>query len=306
MLGFIARRVAQGAVALLVLVTLAFLMSRATGDPRDLLLPPTATAEDYADLGRDLGLDRPAIEQYTLYLRNLLAGDLGRSVRTRGPVTDLVLERLVASAHLAGAAFVLVVTIGLPLGVFSARRRGSRIDVFAKGLALVGQSAPAFWVGILLIQIFAVTLRWFPSGSYQGLRYIVLPAVTLSLFGIAALTRLMRSSVLEQLDKDFVDFARSKGLSERLVIWKHVARNAMLPVISFLGVLFAATITQQIVIETVFGWPGLGQLTYASVLNRDFPVVQGVVLGAGVIAISINLLTDISYAYLDPRIRREG
>lgn len=304
MVGFIVRRCGQAAVTLLILSVVAFAMGRATGDPRDLLLPPAATEEDYELLGRELGLDEPLLVQYGVYLRNALIGDLGRSLRTRGPVVSLLGERMAASAQLGVAALTIAVVSGVLLGVASARRRDTPIDVLVKFLALFGQSAPAFWVGMLLIQLFAVQLRWFPSGTYQGgVQYLVLPALTLSLFGVAGIARLMRSSMLDVLDSEYIKYARIKGLPESTVVWKHAVRNALLPVVGFGGVLLANIVTQAIVVETVFAWPGIGQLTYSAVLNRDFPVVQGVVLLAGAFAIVVNTVVDIIYGYLDPRIR---
>jgi peptide/nickel transport system permease protein len=211
--------------------------------------------------------------------------------------------RLLASARLAVAAFVLTFAVGIPLGVASAVRRGGIIDRFVKVFALVGMSTPSFWIGILLIQIFAVTLGWLPTGTAEGADSIVLPAITLALFGTAGVTRLVRSTMLDCLDSEFVKLARAKGLSESVVILRHALRNSLLPVVSFGGLFFVNLVTLTLVVETVFSWPGMGTLTYTAIVARDFPVIQGVTLVAGAIAIFVNLIIDILYVYLDPRIR---
>lgn len=292
----------QAFLALFVLAVIVFAASHATGDPRFLLLPADATREDFDRLGEALGLDRPLLTQFSIFLGDTLQGDLGRSVIFRVSVASLLAERLVASIQLAVVAFAISIAVGVPLGMLGAVYRGTAVDRTVKFVSLVGQSAPAFFVGIILVQVFAVQLGLLPSGSNRGASSYVLPAVTLALYGIAAIARLLRSSMLEVLDSEFVKLARAKGLSERRVIWRHVVRNALLPVVSFGGLFFISLLTIAVVVETVFAWPGLGQLTFQAILNRDFPVIQGVVLLAGALAILINALVDLSYAYIDPRI----
>jgi peptide/nickel transport system permease protein len=288
---------------LLVLSVIVFAVSRLTGDPRALLISSQVSPEEYQEIGEELGLERSYFAQYMLFLRDALRGDLGNSFRSNEPVTAVLQERLGASAELAVAAIVLSWCIGIPLGVVAARRRGTFADGGVKFLALAGQSLPSFWVGIVLIQIFAVWLALLPAGGRGGLQHLILPALTLSFFGIAGIARLLRSGMLDVVDSEFVKLARAKGMPENIVIWKHALKNALLPVVSFAGIYFINIITLAIVVEVVFAWPGLGQLTYNSILARDYPMIQGVVLLGGAIAILGNSLIDIAYSFLDPRIR---
>jgi peptide/nickel transport system permease protein len=296
-------RLGQAIAALAVLSVVTFVVSRLTGNPLDLMLSPEATRAQYAQVAHELGIDRPLLVQYGLFVLKALHGDLGDSYRSGVPVTQLVTERLWASAQLSAAALAETVLVGVPLGVLSARRAGHAIDSIVKSVALLGQSLPSFWVGIVLIEVFAVRLGWLPAGGAQKASSIVLPSATLALYGIASIARLLRSSMLDVLGAEFVKLARAKGLSETRVIWKHALRNALLPVVSYAGLFFVNLLTLSVVVEVVFAWPGLGQLTYTAILSRDFPVIQGVVLLAGTVAILVNLATDVMYVYLDPRIR---
>jgi peptide/nickel transport system permease protein len=299
----VASRVLQSLGTLLLLSVVVFGVSRLTGDPRELLLPPETTQEDWDRMGRVLGLDKPVTEQYATFLGGALRGDLGYSFRAREPVIALIEDRIPASLRLGLLGMALVLFVGIPLGVVSAIYRGTIVDKFATLLALFGVSAPGFWVGIVLIEVFAVSLRWFPAGTDSEPSSVVLPAITVALFGIAGLTRLTRSGMLETLDTEYVKLARAKGLSESTVVWKHAFRNALIPVVTFAGVILVNLVTLGIVVETVFAWPGLGRLTYVAILTRDFPLVQGLVLTIGASAAFVNLLVDILYVYIDPRIR---
>lgn len=305
MLRLIGARIIQGILALLVLTLIVFLMSRLSGNPLNLLLPVEATAEDRARLSDALGLNRSLFEQYARFLAALMQGDLGRSYGSSWPVTTLIAQRVPATVELALSA-LLISLIGIPLGVWAAQFRSTRIASVLQGVAAFGQAAPAFWLGILLIQIFAVGLRWLPAGSNQSLLNLVLPALTLAVFGIAGFSRLVRSSMLEMLDGDMVKFARSKGLSENVVLWKHALRNSLIPAVGYGGVFFAGLVSSSVVVEVVFAWPGIGLLTYDALVERDYPVIQGVVLYAGAVVIAVNLMIDILYVYLDPRIRYAG
>jgi peptide/nickel transport system permease protein len=296
-------RLGQALAALAVLSLVTFVVSRLTGNPLDLMLSPEATRADYAQVAHALGLDQPLWAQYGLFVLKVFHGDLGDSYRSGVPVTQLLTERLWASAQLSGVAMAETLLIGVPLGVLSARWAGHALDSIVKSIALLGQSMPSFWVGIVLIEVFAVRLGWLPAGGAQQASSLVLPSATLALYGIASIARLLRSTMLDVLGAEFVKLARAKGLSETWVIWKHALRNALLPVVSYAGLFFVNLITLSVVVEVVFAWPGLGQLTYTAILTRDFPVIQGVVLLAGTIAVSVNLFTDIAYVYLDPRIR---
>ncbi len=300
---YILRRLFQSVLALLALSLLIFLMSRLLGDPTVLMLPDDATKEDIAQLQRALGLDRSLPMQYWVFISNAVQGDFGRSIKGQMPVLDMLAERLPQSGKLAAVALGIAVLLAFPLGVVAAVKKGTYLDTMANMIAVLGQSLPQFWVGIMLIQIFAVRLRWLPvAGASTGWHY-VLPAFTLGWFVVAGMMRLLRSSMLDTLGSEFVKLARVKGVPERTVIWKHALRNALIPVLTFGATYLAILVTGAILVETVFAWPGIGQLIYQGIVFRDFPVVQAVVLLTAGIVISVNLLVDILYAYVDPRIR---
>ena len=300
---YIVRRFFQSLLALLVLSMLIFLMSRLTGDPTMLMLPDDATREDMARLRQALGLDRPLPIQYWVFLRNAVQGDFGRSIKGQMPVIDMIKERLPNSIKLAAVALCIAVLLAFPLGVVAAVKKDTALDTVANIVAVLGQSLPQFWVGIVLIQIFAVRLRWLPVAGVGSVAHYVLPAFTLGWFVVAGMMRLLRSSMLDVLGSEFVKLARIKGLPGRKVIWKHALRNALIPVLTFGAIYLAILVTGAILVETVFAWPGIGQLIYQGIVFRDFPVVQAVVLLTAAIVIAVNLLVDITYAYIDPRIR---
>lgn len=305
MASYLLKRVVEMLGALALMSVIVFLLGRLSGDPVSLLLSEYATVEDQERLTRELGLDRPLPVQYLTFIAGAMRGDLGRSVSgDRRPALELIAERLPPSLQLAAAALLLSLAVGMPLGVLAAVRRGSRTDGAARVVALLGQSVPAFWLGIVLMQIFSVRLGWLPTSGYGDLRHLVLPAVTMGLFTVAAITRLIRASMIEALGSEYVRLARIKGLSETRVIWKHALRNSLLPMLTYMGAFFATMISGAVVVETVFSWPGLGRLAYESILNRDFPVMQAVVLVITVLFMLANLLVDLAYAWLDPRIRR--
>ena len=300
---YICRRLFQSVLALLAISLLVFFMSRLSGDPTTLMLPDDASQEDIAQLRRALGLDQPLTVQYWVFLRKAVQGDLGRSIKGQMPVTEMLAERLPHSLKLAAVAMCFAVLLAFPLGVVAAVKRGTAFDTVANIVAVLGQSLPQFWVGIVLIQIFAVRLRWLPVAGVGTLWHYVLPAFTLGWFVVAGMMRLLRSSMLDILGSEFVKLARLKGVPENLVIWKHALRNAMIPVLTFGAVYMAILVTGAILVETVFAWPGIGQLIYQGIVFRDFPVVQAVVLLTAGLVISMNMLVDILYAYMDPRIR---
>jgi peptide/nickel transport system permease protein len=300
---YILRRVLQSVLALLAISMLVFCMSRMTGDPVMLMLPDDASPEDIAQLRHALGLDRPLPVQYWVFLSRAVQGDFGRSIKGQMPVVDMLKERLPNSVKLGGVALGIAVLLAFPLGVVAAVHKGTALDTMANMVAVLGQSLPQFWVGIVLIQIFAVRLRWLPVAGVGSVWHYVLPAFTLGWFVVAGMMRLLRSSMLDILGSEFVKLARIKGMPEGTVVWKHALRNAMIPVLTFGAIYLAALITGAILVETVFAWPGIGQLIYQGIVFRDFPVVQAVVLLTAGIVISVNLLVDILYAYLDPRIR---
>jgi ABC-type dipeptide/oligopeptide/nickel transport system permease component len=250
-----------------------------------------------------LGLDRPLPVQYAIYVKNILRGDFGNSVLSRRPVTEHIWERLPATAELGLVAMFLSVLIGVPLGMYSAVRRGGALDSAARVFAVLGQSMPAFWLGLMLILIFAVVLGFLPAGGRGGIEHIVLPAFTLGYFTSAAILRLTRSAMLEVLGSDYIKFARLKGLHEQVVLWKHGLKNALLPVVTFAVMLFVQFLGGAVVTETVFAWPGLGRLILESIATRDYPIVQAGVLVLSGLYLGGNLLVDFLYGYLNPRIR---
>jgi len=250
-----------------------------------------------------LGLDKPLPVQYAIYVKNVLHGDFGNSVLSRRPVTEHIWERLPATAELGFVAMFLSVLIGVPLGMYSAVRRGGALDSAARVFAVLGQSMPAFWLGLMLILIFAVVLGFLPAGGRGGIEHIVLPAFTLGYFTSAAILRLTRSAMLEVLGSDYIKFARLKGLPERVVLWKHGLKNALLPVVTFAVMLFVQFLGGAVVTETVFAWPGLGRLILESITTRDYPIVQAGVLVLSGLYLTGNLLVDFLYGYLNPRIR---
>lgn len=300
---YIIKRFLQSVVALLALSMIIFVLSRLTGDPTMLMLPDDASHEDIMQLRRALGLDRPLPVQYWVFISRAIQGDFGRSIKGQIPVIDLISDRLPNSIKLAGVALLITVVLAFPLGVIAAVKKGTSIDTLANFVAVLGQSLPQFWVGIVLIQVFAVHLRLVPVAGTGSFAHYILPGFTLGWFLVAGIMRLLRSSMLDVLDSEFVKLARIKGVSERGVIWKHALKNALIPVITFGAIYLAILITGAILVETVFAWPGVGQLIYQGIVYRDFPIVQAVVLLTAAIVISVNLLVDILYAYIDPRIR---
>jgi peptide/nickel transport system permease protein len=300
---YIVRRLLQGAVLLFVLALVVFALARVTGNPADLLLPEDATREDRAELLRALGLDRPVHEQLVTFLSGAVHGDLGQSIRYRKPAVEVFFERLPNTLTLVPLALAVAILISIPLGVVAAVYRGTFVDRLCSGIAVLGLATPSFWLGIVLIYVFSIQLGWLPSARMGGPAHYVLPVVTLSAFLVAGMMRLVRSSMLEVLDSEFVKLARIKGLSQTVVIWKHCLRNALIPVVTLFGVFFALLVTGAIVTETVFAWPGVGRLTYEAVIFRDYPLLQAVILLKAVIVLSVNLAVDVLYAYLDPRVR---
>lgn len=300
---YIIRRLAQSLIALFALSMIIFVLCRLIGDPTMLMLPDTATQDDIAQLRSALGLDKPWPVQYWLFISKAVQGDFGRSLKGQMPVMDLIKERLPNSIKLAAVSLTITVLFAFPLGVLAAVKKGTALDTVANLVAVLGQSLPQFWVGIVLIQIFAVGLRWLPVAGVGGVSHYILPAFTLGWFVVAGMMRLLRSSMLDVLDSEFIKMARIKGVPWGTVLWKHALRNALIPVLTFGAIYFAILITGAILVETVFAWPGIGQLVYQGIVFRDFPVIQAIVLLTAGIVVAVNLLVDITYAYVDPRIR---
>jgi peptide/nickel transport system permease protein len=300
---YIFKRIFQSLLTLLVLSLLIFMVCRLTGDPVLLMLPDDASHEDVVQLRTALGLDRPLPMQYWHFLKSAMQGDFGRSIKGQVPVLELIKERLPNSLRLALVSLLITITLAFPLGVMAAVKKGTPVDTLANLIAVLGQSLPQFWVGIVLIQVFAVQLRWLPVAGTGSLWHYILPGFTLGWFLVAGIMRLLRSSMLDVLDSEFVKLARIKGVPGWSVVWKHALKNAVMPVLTFAAIYLAILITGAILVETVFAWPGIGQLIYQGIVYRDFPVIQAVVLLTAVIVVSVNFVVDITYGYLDPRIR---
>ena len=301
---YIVIRFGQGLIALLIVTIIVFGLGRVTGDPSTIILGMDATAADYAALKIRLGLDKPIPVQYGIYMSNVLQGDLGSSIKyPELGAGGAVIKRLPASLYLAGVSLALAIVIGIPLGVISAVKRDTPVDTGSKVFALLGQSVPNFWLGLMMMWLFAVNLGWLPTSGTGGVKHFIMPAITLGSFQIAAITRLVRSSMLETLDSEYVKLARIKGIAEWKVLWKHCLRNAALTPLTYFGIIAAITLTGSVTTETVFSWPGTGLLAFQSVLSRDFELIQALVLVFSGLFILSSFLVDILYAYLDPRIR---
>jgi peptide/nickel transport system permease protein len=296
-------RLLQGMLTLLMTSVIVFVLARTSGSPVDLVMPSEATAAERQAYIVQNGLDRPLPVQYVVFLANAVRGDFGQSLRTRQPALDLVVGRLGRTLTLATLGLVIALLVSVPIGVLSATHRGRAWDRVGHGFALLGQSIPSFLLGIVLILVFSIWLKWLPSSGIGGWRNYILPAVVLGWSISAGIVRLLRSSMLEALGAEFVTLARSKGLSEATVVWKHSLRNALIPVLTFIGFMYGVIIASAVVVEVVFGWPGLGYLAYESTLWRDFPVLQCAVLVYTAIIVSINFLVDLGYCLADPRVR---
>jgi peptide/nickel transport system permease protein len=303
--GFVLRKILHTAFVAFGVVTLVFAALRLSGDPAATMLPGDASVEELIALRRQLGLDRPLWLQYLQFLGGALTGDFGTSFRHQQPALPLVLERLPATLELAGAALVLAVGLALPLGILAAVYRGRIVDVVAMAFAVVGQATPYFWMGIMLILIVSVELGWLPTSGRGGIERLILPAITLGTHFAASLARLTRTSMLEVFGQQFVTTARAKGLSEWSVVLGHTLKNAAVPVITLIGLQFGTLLGGAVVTETIFAWPGVGRLAVQSVFVRDYPVVQAGVFVLALTFVAINLLVDLLYGVLDPRIRRE-
>jgi ABC-type dipeptide/oligopeptide/nickel transport system permease component len=303
--GYVARKVLHTLFVAVGVITLVFVALRMSGDPAAAMLPGDASVEETVALRRALGLDRPLYAQYASFLGSAVTGDFGTSFRHQQPAFELVLERLPATLELAFAALVLALAVALPLGILAAVYRGGAIDVAAMVFAVIGQATPYFWRGIMLVLIVAVQLDWLPTSGRGGIDRLLLPAITLGTHFAASLARLTRTSMLEVLGQNFVTTARAKGLGEGSVILGHALKNAAVPVVTLIGLQFGTLLGGAVVTETIFAWPGVGRLAVQSIFVRDYPVVQAGVLVLALTFVALNLLVDVLYGWLDPRIRRE-
>ena len=301
---FIVIRLFHSIIALVAVSMIVFCLGRLSGDPLDTLMDVDATAEDFARVRAYWGLDQPLYIQYLRYVGNIMTGRFGESIRFQGQdAMELVLGRLPATLELASIALVVSALIAIPLGVVVAVKKDTGIDLAGKLVALLGQSLPNFWLALMLMWVFSVYLGWLPTSGRGTWKHLVMPGIALGYFQVAALMRLTRSSMLEVLDTEYVKLARIKGLKERWVVWKHCLRNALIAPITYFGLILGGAMTGSVVIETVFSYPGVGQLAIDALRAKDFQVVQSVVVFFAGIYIAANLLVDIIYAYLDPRIR---
>lgn len=300
---FIARRVVYAFITLFLLSLTIFMIVRLTGDPARLVAGAEATQEEVDAISAELGLDRSLSAQYTSFMGDLAKGDFGRSFNFRAPVLDVYLERLPRSLQLAGVAFLLSLAIGIPAGILAAVKPRLWVTKVAKVVGLTGMSVPSFVIATVMIYLFAVRLRWLPTSGTGSWRHLIMPAIALGWYFAAATMRLVQSSMLEVMGSDYVKLARLKGVPERLVIGKHALKNSLIPVLTLAGVNFVVMVNVAVVIESIFQWPGVGDLVAIGINQRDFPLVQGVVLLAGVMVVTVNLFLDILYAWLDPRIR---
>ena len=299
---YLIQRLGQCLLTLLGLSVIVFALAHLSGDPVSLLAPPEASAEDMARLRAKLGLDKPLHTQYLIYITQAAQGDFGESIRWKTPAMGLILDRFPNTLLLSASSILFGICLAIPVGIVSAVKRGTLFDSVGKVVALIGQSMPSFWIGILLIMAFALYFPIFPTSGMGTAAHLVLPSLTLGSYVAASIMRVTRSAMLDALDADYVRTARSKGVSEWRVIWKHAFRNAATPVLTIVALDFANILRGAVITETVFGWPGIGKLAVDAVYARDFPLVQAAVLFMGLVFLSVNLLVDLIYTRLDPRI----
>jgi len=304
MLSYVIKRLLSMIPVLIGISILLFFMLRMLpGDPAQVLAGQMASPEEIATIRTQLGLDRPIYEQYLSYLGRLVRLDLGRSARTQNPVIEEIWARLPNTVLLAVVAISLACLLGIPAGIISAVRPYTWVDYAVTLGALFGISMPVFWLGMMLVVLFSVILRWLPAGGTGGWQHVVLPSVTLASFVVAFIARMTRSTMLETLAQDYTTTARSKGLKENVVVIKHALKNALIPIVTVVGLQFGLLLGGAVLTETVFAWPGIGRLIVDSILARDYPVIQGTILIFGLLYLLVNLAVDLAYAYIDPRIR---
>ena len=300
---FLVRRFFTALFALFASTMLVFGMSRLTGDPREQFLTVETTQENWDAWGEKYGLNRPLVIQYVIWIGKSLTLDMGTSLNQAQPVWNLVRARILPTVELALTGWFLSIVIGIPLGILSAVKRGTFYDYIGRGFALLGQALPPFWLGLVLILVFAVWLNWLPPGTRDTPKNLIMPALTLALINASSNLRITRSSMLEVLDSEYVKLARAKGVTARVIVWKHAFRNAILAPLTNAGLLLAGFLAGTVVTETVFAWPGLGRLAVDAVRTNDFPVISGLTLVFTVFYVVANLLIDIAYGIVDPRIR---
>jgi peptide/nickel transport system permease protein len=300
---YLLRRLWQSGLVLLGVSFVVFGILHLTGDPALVLLPPDASAEDIQKFRELMGFNDPFLVQYGRFLKGAVHGDFGNSIRYSEPAFDLVLERMPATFELAGSALALALCLAIPAGIVSAVRRNSPVDYVSTVVALLGQSMPTFWLGIMLILLFSVSLNLLPSSGRGGWDHLIMPAITLGLFTTARIARLTRSGMLEVLNQDYIRTARAKGVAGSPIVWKHALKNAAIPIVTIVGIELGTLLGGSVITETIFAWPGVGRLSVQAIYNRDYPVVQAAVFLLASTFVVVNLIVDVLYTYLDPRIR---
>lgn len=303
---YVASRVGQSLLTLLLLSAIIFFLSRVLGDPLEFMRELEGSGEQIERMKQMLGLDRPLWVQYLDFLWHLLQGDLGDSIRQNEPVLSIIADRFGVTIWLILLSVSITIVLSLILGTAAAISRGGVVDWVVRAIAAIGQSAPTFWIGIILIQVFSVQLELLPSAGVGGFAHYVMPAITLGLLGVAAMTRLLRSSMLDVLSSEYVKRARLMGVSETAIVIRHGLRNAALPVLTYAGEYLGSLITAAVVVEVIFAWPGVGRLAFDAVFTRDYPLIQGVVLTMAALIMLLNLVVDLLYAAIDPRIRYDA
>lgn len=303
MTAYVARRIAQTVVVVFGVSVLAFGMMFLTGDPTMVMAGENWTRQQVDEFRHQMGFDRPWLEQYGTFVTHAVRGDFGMSIRQQQPVFQLIIVRVPATLELAGTAMAITIAVGIPLGMQAAMHRNTALDRGAMGLALLGQSMPVFWLGLLLVLVFSVWLGWFPVAGRGGLAHLVLPGLTLGLFSLAYTARITRSAMLDVLYTDYLRTARSKGLAERRVLVRHALRNALVPVITVLGLQFGGLLGGAVITETIFAWPGVGRLVLQAIQGKDLPLVQAAVFLLAVMFVALNLCVDLLYVWIDPRVR---
>jgi len=300
---YVLRRLGQSVLVLFGISFVVFLILHLTGDPALVLLPPDASVEDVRRFRQEMGFNDPFLVQYWRFLGGALRGDFGQSLRHGEPAFGLVLERMPATFELAGAGLALALVLAIPAGIVSAVRRNTPLDYASTVVALLGQSMPTFWLGIMLILVFSVHLNLLPSSGRGTLPHVILPAITLGLFTTARITRLTRSGMLDVLGQDYIRTARAKGVADPPIVWKHALKNAAIPIVTIVGIELGTLLGGSVITETIFAWPGVGRLSVQAIYNRDYPVVQAAVFVLASTFVLVNLMVDVVYTYLDPRIR---
>ncbi len=300
---YLATRLTHAAVVVFLALTAVFFMVRLTGDPVLLFMPMDTSPKDIEEFRQKLGFNDPVWMQYGRFVGDALRGDFGESLRQQRPATEVVLEKLPATLELGFTAIIISVLVGIPLGMLSATRRGSVWDKIGTFLAVIGQAVPGFWLGLLLILLFSVWLQWLPTGGRGTWQQLIMPAITLGAFNFARYARLTRSTLLDVLGQDYVRTAHAKGLSSRVVMWRHALKNASIPIITVTGLQVGRVLGGAVIVEQIFAWPGLGRATIQALLNRDFPVVMAAVVIFALLYTITNLLTDLAYSWANPQVR---